>query len=610
MKRFLPLFIVLIISVSVTAQNADEIKKNPDYIWGEAIAKTLDQADRFAVKDLVSQISTKVESSFSTVMTENGSSLEEFTRSAISTYSNIYLSNAKRIVKDKRKSVYVLRYMDKKEIDEIFSGRKDKIIDYTNLAVSAEIDLRISDAMRYYYWALALLTSHPDCNKIKYTTADGTEITLLTFIQSELDKILKTIRINITDTIFYNNSKSFILSVNYKGKPVSDLDYTFWCGNTYSNIYSVKDGLGIAEFFSGQADGFTDLRLKLEYVYSARSIIDPEVQSVLQMAELPRLKDAEISIPLLKPAKKLISANAQPEINSLRIMSAEEIKKSGKSETKDFVKSLTKINQAIISKDSLPVNNIFTEEGLNCYNKLISYGNAKLLPNKEELQYIKINDKTMVRSVPMLFSFPNNNRSFVEDVVYTFDSAGKICNINFALSDIAVNDILNKSERFGTEEDKYFLINFLESYKTAYSLENLEFISSVFSDDALIIVGSVLENAKPIDGMYQLLENQNVKYTRYSKEQYLEHLNKAFASKEFINIGFEENEVKKTGGDDKTYGIQIAQNYYSSNYCDKGYLFLMIDLNDSLNPAVYVRTWQPEKNSDGSVIGLEHFSIK
>jgi hypothetical protein len=76
-----------------------------------------------------------------------------------------------------------------------------------------------------------------------------------------------------------------------------------------------------------------------------------------------------------------------------------------------------------------------------------------------------------------------------------------------------------------------------------------------------------------------------------------------------VNINFEENIVKKVNGDEKIYGIQIKQDYYSATYADKGYLFLMIDLNDSINPKIYVRTWQPEKNPDGSVYGLNDFEI-
>ena len=54
--------------------------------------------------------------------------------------------------------------------------------------------------------------------------------------------------------------------------------------------------------------------------------------------------------------------------------------------------------------------------------------------------------------------------------------------------------------------------------------------------------------------------------------------------------------------------MQIKQNYYSSNYADQGYLFLMIDLGNKTEPKIYVRSWQPEKNSDGSIIGINDFT--
>ena len=107
--------------------------------------------------------------------------------------------------------------------------------------------------------------------------------------------------------------------------------------------------------------------------------------------------------------------------------------------------------------------------------------------------------------------------------------------------------------------------------------------------------------------MYLNLGEQNVKYIKLTKQEYLDRLRMVFKSNEVVNIQFDENTVKKARPDSKIYGIQIAQNYYSTSYADKGYLFLMIDLNDSLNPKIYVRTWQPTKNSDGSVYGITDF---
>ncbi|MEI3052199.1 MAG: hypothetical protein V8T35_02350 [Prevotella sp.] len=45
----------------------------------------------------------------------------------------------------------------------------------------------------------------------------------------------------------------------------------------------------------------------------------------------------------------------------------------------------------------------------------------------------------------------------------------------------------------------------------------------------------------------------------------------------------------KMGAGGETYGIQIKQDYYSSNYGDHSYLFLMVDFNDPENPSIKVR---------------------
>ena len=45
------------------------------------------------------------------------------------------------------------------------------------------------------------------------------------------------------------------------------------------------------------------------------------------------------------------------------------------------------------------------------------------------------------------------------------------------------------------------------------------------------------------------------------------------------------------------FGIQIGQEYNSSHYADKGYLFLLIDMTDEKAPVINVRTWQPNEVS-------------
>ena len=70
---------------------------------------------------------------------------------------------------------------------------------------------------------------------------------------------------------------------------------------------------------------------------------------------------------------------------------------------------------------------------------------------------------------------------------------------------------------------------------------------------------------------------------------------------------FADNDVRKLGKGGEMYAIQISQEYYSSNYGDKGYLFLMVDINDPNNPIIKVRTWQPEKDPDFGLYDENHF---
>jgi hypothetical protein len=63
-----------------------------------------------------------------------------------------------------------------------------------------------------------------------------------------------------------------------------------------------------------------------------------------------------------------------------------------------------------------------------------------------------------------------------------------------------------------------------------------------------------------------------------------------------VNIRFSDNDVKKMGAGGESYGIQIQQDYYSSTYGDKGYLMLLVDINEPKKPLIKLRTWQPEKD--------------
>ena len=600
MKRLL---LLLFITAALNAQDIDDIKKSDEYIWGEGVSRTLRKADRIALDDLISQISVQIESQFTDILSEENGNLQEFTKSIINTYSSTTLNQANRKVEEKRGKTTVLRYIKKADMKAIFVDRKNKIIDYTKSALNAEKELRIADALKYYYWSLVLLRSHPDHNTIKMQFPEEGERLLLTALPDRINRIFTFLNIDI-ETVKKNQvakNKSILLNINYRKQPVQNLDYIYWTGDSWTRIESCKDGVGFVELY-GEAVNLPKLRLKIEYVFERKSKMDQELWMVIENIEdIPYFSKADFEISL-----KWQKAKPEKQIEPEQVT----VKDGGTNTSDKKIESATDIIYSVIkgirAQDYSSIKNHFTDQGYDIFERIIKYGNAKIIDDEIDLNIVELDSSTILRSLKMRFDFPNNDRTFLEDVNFTMNADKKIDGLSFALSQIAIKDILNKGERFGSTQEKYYLINFMENYKTAYCLERLDYIKSVFADNALIIVGSMLQVDESIGEMYQSL-GKKVNYIRMTKQEYIERLSHIFNANEFVNIHFEKNDVKKIAGDKKIYGIQIEQNYYSANYADKGYLFLMFDLSDSTRPKIYVRTWQPEKNLDGSVYGLKDF---
>lgn len=462
MKYSLHIIFILFVFVSFSnAQEAEDIKASSDYLWGEGTDRNLKRADRLALHDLISQISTTVESEFKYMFSnKDNEEFNEYFEGLMSTYSTVTLNRAERKVKELEGQTYVLRYIKKTDIDELFANRKNKIIDYYLSAQEAEEDLRIGDALKYYYWSLVLLRSHPDCNKISLKDEKGNDRLLITNIPSSITKLFSMVRMQIEADAKEENERLITLKVTYKHEPVLNIDYTYWQGDTWSPISSAKDGIGAINFYGAMTD-IENIRLRIEYMYENKCNIDPELLKVVEVSDLPYFKEAEIEISLRETEKK-------KEL---------ETKLTAVNESENYKESIQHICNFINGKDKKDIKDYFTPDGYAAYEKLIGYGKAKVLPVENELKAASYGNHTYVRAVPMLFSFDNNKRTFVEKVVFEFDSAQKISNMAFALSDKALIDIQGKSERFASDEEKALLINFMENYKTAYCLGRIDYLA-------------------------------------------------------------------------------------------------------------------------------------
>lgn len=595
MKAVFTLFLIISGCVYLSAQSIESIKADrQNYIWGEGRGTTLKKADNEALAMLINQISTEVESNFTMLRDEqqqNGeSAYAETVHSVVNTYSNASLKNTERIVVANEPDAQVFRYIKRSEISKIFEARKQKILGFVSNGQMALNNLMIADALRYYYWALTLLRSHPDGNNISITAADGTQQLLATWLPFQIQNIMNSIESKIIKIEKLQGYTQVQLSISYLGKPVRSFDYSYWDGQNWSNIVSAKDGLGFADLPKATGE-IAEVQLKAEYLFEGEAAVDNELRDVMEKIDPVPFKNAYFKTAAGGATITPIQPEPLPEIAPVAGASLA-----------TYDASVKKLVTAINSGNYASVQSLFTESGYQLFTQLVQYGKARVL-SFDNLQYMKFGDKTQCRALRMNFGFSNNTRSFVEDLVLSFDASGKICDLTLGLGQNAIQDILKQDA--WSETVRLSLIDFMEHYKTAFALKRLDYVKSIFSDDALIITGWVTKVKPTAEYPYQ--NNQIVKYNRYTKEEYLKKLEMSFGSNEFINLKFNDNNIRKSGKGGEVYGIQIQQDYFSSSYGDSGYLFLLIDLNDSAQPVIHVRTWQPEKNPDGSIYGVENF---
>lgn len=605
MRRITVVLLAVLFTLPLLAQSWESVKNNREYLCGEGWGSSIDEADKQALNALISKIAVNVSSSSSSSdkSTVKNGELDEVSQfsSSVNTYAQATLTNTERVIIKNEPDAHVGRWIKRSEIEKIFASRIAKAKDLVELALQAEAKGKADDALRNFYWSLTLLKSLQRPNDVTYTDMDGQSHLLVTWIPEKMNEVFD----NLEAKIIKRTGDDVELFVTYKGKPVNSVDYTYFDGQGWSNIYSAKDGRGVLELASGNQS--STFQMKYEFEYRGQAQIDREIESVLNVVKSTPMRGAYTNLKASSVSKAPAREVARATFSSTdaSVMAAPATVKDGSA----YMSVINKVTKAIQTKNHSAVRNLFTDEGWDVYLRLIQYGNARLV-GTPTCQFYQNGDGVIGRGVQMAFSFKTGVRkSFVEDVVFSFDSGKKITNIAFGLGNTASDDILNKG--VWSENARMALMNFLENYKTAYGLKRLDYIRSVFDDDAVIIVGNVLRSATMDkdreSGVATISNNAIIKKNRYTKDQYLDNLKRCFASNEFINIRFANNDVYKMARGGEVYAIQIAQDYYSSTYGDKGYLFLLVDINNPDKPIIKVRTWQPEKDPNFGLYGPGDF---
>lgn len=623
-KKILTLFLMFI-AVAINAQNSsvdiDNIKKSNKYFWGQSqVCDNYDKAKNSATELMYANIVENYDAhpidlgidDFDSHMKKIMITLEK----KIS-----YKRKIHNVTRDTKHDKYeCLAYISKSDFEEVCKERAADIQRLVNTGQNKESEHNVTDALRAYYWGMMSCLAHPYGKTLKLDV-DGEEVHAYTYLEEKAVEMLGLFTFSISKENpgeFNDDGISVIMNVRADDNDVSGLQVKYYNGVDDYEKTMVNNGKMEVQLLD---QNVTEFDFKIEYDFSHHIISHPEMKVIMDNIDKIVIKENVGRDFNLTPYVKYIKGCDEEEIKK-----EEEKEQVQKTETKTesqtplltdnemyFLRVMKEVEDAIRVKNYSSVQKHFTQEAFAMLDTLINNAEISVIGN-QQYELITCGNTTICRDIDMKFQF-RNYVSFIREVVFRFDNESKlITSLAFRLSSIAENDIATKNK--WNNDCKFALVNFLEDYQTAYALKRYDYLESIFSDDALFIVGHVLQkNNDELKDIKQFnLPEEEVELLRMDKNSYFERLSNVFKSQEYINIRFAETDFQRqmVSADDENsegediFGVRLLQEYQSTTYGDVGYLFLMVDLRDSKRPVIHVRAWQPDKVDINKLVTLKN----
>lgn len=606
-KRALTLTILAIFTMYSHAQSIDEIKKNSNYIWGEGNGTTMSDAEGEALRQMSVQISVSVYNS-SYDEESNDNSVQ---KAVLQSVSSAKFTNVQMRVLEEEPNAKVFCFMSRSEVKKMFEKRANHITNMVDAGKTAESRMMIDEALRNYYWALVLAKTTPEPVEIEFNDKKGEATSLLPI---KIKSVLAMINASVDEI---QDGKNLILGFTYNGKPVSSLNFKYNDGQSIVGPIVARDGIGEASMASIPADG----KLHLTYELRFRNEVDPtdsDIAGAFNAGILPNI-NSSVAIAIKSNSKKKAAA---PVLASAEMLAAQptndkrSIAMQNADNTDDLQKAVLAVEAAISSNNPKSAFNYFTPEGYTLFANLMAKNGKVTLVGKAQNHNFIIADGYIIGRATNIKRQFRNGKAFMEKLVYRFNpESRKIESVAFALTQRAENDIMNAAASW-PEVSRWAILNFMEDYQTAFALKRTDYINSIFSDDALIITGTILKKLNNAERAFDRSKSldlggpKDIAYSQLSKTEYIDRLRKIFNTREYVHLQFEDNvtrmiDLPAINGINKgaAFGIEIKQRYESTGYSDDGYLTMVFDTRGKL-PIIHVRLWQPDKNN---MMSLQEF---
>ena len=484
---------------------------------------------------------------------------------------------------DDEKYQYLI-YIKRSDFQAMCDERRNDIQRYISKGIKMEEDACFEDALKSYYWALMLTYAHPQGKRLHFHGDNKTvDYEWLVDRISGNDGILKSFKFIVPkENGIEETSDGLLVKLRVQttaGNDVVNLRCECHDGRKFVPN-TVRDGKLIVRLHDKTIKSFK-IKVNYDFKEDAKKM-NIDVSNAIELIKVPRFSNNIYTADL----EKTMNVKKEDEVKGWN-----KVERNRTVDENVYLKRMILIENALRNGNIADARECFSAEGYNMLDTLSHYGKMTVV-GKPEYKFLKYKDEVLCRSIPVQFDF-RNTPGFSQDLVFRFDTINKVVtSLAFRLSDQAEYDIISKTK--WPEESRLILVNFLEDYQTAYALKRHRYLESIYSDDALIIVGRVVQRVEIPDRMTLKLTDEEVVLTKYDKDTYMKNLSQCFKNNEYIRLRFTETDFTKANNTNDVYGVRVRQEYFSSSYGDVGYLFLLVDLRGAL-PIIHVRAWQPDK---------------
>lgn len=213
-----------------------------------------------------------------------------------------------------------------------------------------------------------------------------------------------------------------------------------------------------------------------------------------------------------------------------------------------------------------------------------------------------------IRGIPVLMKPQDTlyKGQMSREIVVSFNKQGVITGVSLALNNINGARIMGQGNEVRDLTERRMIRKFLEDFRCYYNEKDTAALRAIYSDDAIIITGSVM-TPKKMDGV--TASKQEIRYNKQNKNQYMQSLKQCFQNNKYINVEFDKIDIVRHPTNAGYYGVTLHQKWDSSRYKDDGWLFLLWDFTDKEKPTIHVRTWQPWMVKENDVFSIDDFRI-